>query len=94
MSGQFVYSKDGTKIYASATGDPSKPCIVFIHGLTLSGGAFDHLFENKRLTDEYFLVNLLKISYISSEYKSYRSDMISEVTEGVIYVKKIYITSL
>ena len=54
----FVQSKDGAKVYADATGDPSKPCLVFLHGLGLSSSVFNGLFENKTLLDQFYLVRV------------------------------------
>ncbi|EIW85568.1 alpha beta-hydrolase [Coniophora puteana RWD-64-598 SS2] len=49
-------STDGTLIYAEATGDPSKPSVVFVHGFLLSGESFDNLFEDQKLLDKLYLV--------------------------------------
>ncbi|KAG7442768.1 alpha/beta-hydrolase [Guyanagaster necrorhizus] len=53
---QLVPSKDGALIYADASGDPTKPCLVFVHGLSLSGAVFDNLFANPKLTENFYLV--------------------------------------
>ncbi|KAG7441923.1 alpha/beta-hydrolase [Guyanagaster necrorhizus] len=53
---QLVSSKDGALIYADAAGDPTKPCLVFVHGLALSGAVFDNLFANPTLTENFYLV--------------------------------------
>ncbi|KAJ6574225.1 Alpha/Beta hydrolase protein, partial [Mycena capillaripes] len=44
--GRFVTSADGTKIFAEARGDPSKPAIVFIHGFGLGAMAFNEIFDD------------------------------------------------
>ncbi|SJL08846.1 uncharacterized protein ARMOST_12217 [Armillaria ostoyae] len=53
---QLVPSKDGALIYADAVGDPTKPCLVFVHGLALSGAVFDNLFTNSKLIANFYLV--------------------------------------
>ncbi|KAK0461548.1 Alpha/Beta hydrolase protein [Armillaria novae-zelandiae] len=53
---QLVPSKDGALIYADAAGDPTKPCLVFVHGLALSGAVFDELFTNPKLIQNFYLV--------------------------------------
>ncbi|KAK0498056.1 alpha/beta-hydrolase [Armillaria luteobubalina] len=53
---QLVPSKDGALIYADAAGDPTKPCLVFVHGLALSGAVFDNLFNNPKLIQNFYLV--------------------------------------
>ncbi len=53
---QLVPSKDGELIYADAAGDPTKPCLVFVHGLALSGAVFDNLFTNPKLIANFYLV--------------------------------------
>lgn len=49
MDARYLTSADGSKLYVEAIGDPTKPCIVFIHGFTLSGAVFDNIFFNKDL---------------------------------------------
>ncbi|PBK82441.1 alpha/beta-hydrolase [Armillaria gallica] len=53
---QLVPSKDGALIYADTAGDPRKPCLVFVHGFTLSGAVFDNLFTNPKLIENFYLV--------------------------------------
>ncbi|EIM83207.1 alpha/beta-hydrolase [Stereum hirsutum FP-91666 SS1] len=50
------HSKDGTFIYADAAGDPSKPCLVFVHGAHLSAIVWDDLFVHHKLLDLFYLV--------------------------------------
>ncbi|THH06994.1 hypothetical protein EW146_g9449 [Bondarzewia mesenterica] len=52
----LLTSKDGTHVYADVAGNPSKPAIVFLHGLSLSSIVFDSLFSNPKLLDRYYLV--------------------------------------
>ena len=56
-----LFSWDGTKIYADASGTPEKPEIVFIHGQGLSGAVFDIIFSDKRFTEEFYLVRHLLV---------------------------------
>ncbi|KAJ6626033.1 Alpha/Beta hydrolase protein [Mycena sp. CBHHK59/15] len=51
----FVTSKDGTKIFAEAKGDPLNPCIVFAHGLSTGSGCFNNIFADPLWTDDVFL---------------------------------------
>lgn len=53
---KIVQSSDGTAIWAEAVGDPSKPSILFAHGLWLSAGVFDDVFRDERLLDNAYLV--------------------------------------
>ncbi|KZO91373.1 alpha/beta-hydrolase [Calocera viscosa TUFC12733] len=56
ITAKLLTSSDGTKIYAEATGDPSKPSIIFVPGFALSAVVFDGLFHNERLLEKYYLV--------------------------------------
>ncbi|KAF7795621.1 hypothetical protein EIP86_006786 [Pleurotus ostreatoroseus] len=56
LTQKLLHSADGTKIYAEAAGDPSKPALVFIHGLGLCTFAFDAQFEDPRLNQTLYLV--------------------------------------
>ncbi|KAF4596230.1 hypothetical protein EYR40_008084 [Pleurotus pulmonarius] len=51
-----VKSRDGTPIFAQATGDPTKQSIVFVHGFALSGVAFDRLVANPKFRSDFYLV--------------------------------------
>ncbi|KAI0034468.1 alpha/beta-hydrolase [Vararia minispora EC-137] len=53
---KLLTSKDGTTVYADAIGDPSKPHVVFIHGASLSGAVFDHIFQDPRYQSQLYLV--------------------------------------
>ena len=52
-------SKDGTKIYADALGNPSNPAIVFVHGVALCADVFDILFAKEILNKNFYLVRLI-----------------------------------
>ncbi|TCD70856.1 hypothetical protein EIP91_001164 [Steccherinum ochraceum] len=54
--GQFITSKDGTKIWAEAAGNKSGIPVVFIHGLACTGHAWDKQFTDKKLTDSLYLI--------------------------------------
>ena len=60
MDARNITSADGTKLYADAVGDPSKPSIVFIHGFALSASVFDSIFLEKSDTNEFYLVSNLR----------------------------------
>ncbi len=51
-----LISADGTKIYADATGDFTKPAIVFIHGVSLSSVVWNDIFHDPKWTDLFYLV--------------------------------------
>lgn len=63
---QLVSSKDGALIYADATGDPTKPCLVFLHGLALSAAVFDDIFANPKLTENFYLVRHSRVFWAQS----------------------------
>ena len=54
---KFVLSADGTKVFAGALGDPSKPALVFIHGITLSSSIFNNIFALPELSQDFYLVS-------------------------------------
>jgi pimeloyl-ACP methyl ester carboxylesterase len=56
LNSKTVKSKDGTDIFAEATGDPTKQAIVFVHGLACSGLHFDALFAIPKLREDLYLV--------------------------------------
>ena len=57
MSGeQILASVDGTKIWAEAAGNASKPPLVFIHGLSCSALGFDNQFADHDLSHNFHLV--------------------------------------
>ncbi|KAK7033824.1 AB hydrolase-1 domain-containing protein [Favolaschia claudopus] len=66
---KFCPSSDGTLIYASATGTPTNPSIVFAHGFALSGIVFDRLFADERMLGALYLAssisfhNSLRVRY-------------------------------
>ncbi|EKM52170.1 uncharacterized protein PHACADRAFT_262679 [Phanerochaete carnosa HHB-10118-sp] len=51
-----ITSADGTRIYALAGGDPSKPALICIHGFASTSFAFSKQFENPALLSKVFLV--------------------------------------
>ncbi len=56
ISSKIFLSADGTKVYAEATGDLSKPALVFIHGLSSNVLVFDRQFKDPRLNENFYLV--------------------------------------
>lgn len=50
-------SSDGIPIHAELIGDTQKPCIVFVHGVTLSSLVFDGLFHDRMLLREVCMVS-------------------------------------
>ncbi|KAG7440100.1 alpha/beta-hydrolase [Guyanagaster necrorhizus] len=52
----MLISADGTTIYADASGDPSRPAIVFIHGVSLSSVVWNDIFNDTKWTDLFYLV--------------------------------------
>ncbi|KZV76589.1 alpha/beta-hydrolase [Peniophora sp. CONT] len=53
---KIVRSSDGEHIYAEATGDPSKPHAVLLHGLALSGAVFDEFCATPKLLENLYIV--------------------------------------
>lgn len=53
---KVLSSSDNTQIWAEARGNPNGQSLVFVHGMTLSAVVFDKLFEDERLTREFYLV--------------------------------------
>ncbi|KAJ6449583.1 Alpha/Beta hydrolase protein [Mycena sanguinolenta] len=54
--GRLLTSADGTKIFAEARGDPSKPAIVFIHGFGFGAMAFNDIFNDPIWLNRVYLV--------------------------------------
>ena len=54
--GQHVISADGTKIWAQAAGNPSKPAVVFIHGFSCSTLNFGKQFSDPTLLENLYLL--------------------------------------
>lgn len=55
---QIITSSDGVKIYADATGDPTKPGLIFIHGLALSGVVYNDIFASDKYKSSFYLVGV------------------------------------
>ncbi|GLB41197.1 putative alpha beta-hydrolase [Lyophyllum shimeji] len=56
LTTKIVQSKDGTKIYAEACGDHSKPHVVFVHGLACASTVFDRMFSLPEFQKNLYLV--------------------------------------
>jgi len=55
--GKFVQSKDGTRIWTQAAGNPTKPAIVFIPGFSCTALAFEKQFDDPELLENLYLVS-------------------------------------
>jgi hypothetical protein len=55
--GKFVQSKDGTKIWTHAVGNPAKPAIVFIPGFCFTALVFEKQFDDPTLLENLYLVS-------------------------------------
>ncbi|KAI0725304.1 Alpha/Beta hydrolase protein [Fomitopsis betulina] len=53
---KMLQSSDGTPIYAEFVGDSGKPCLVLIHGFSLSCLVWDNIFREAVLLDEVCMV--------------------------------------
>jgi pimeloyl-ACP methyl ester carboxylesterase len=53
-----VVSKDGTKLWADAAGDPGKPAVIFIHGFSGSASHFERQFADANLLGGLYLVSI------------------------------------
>ena len=53
---QILTSSDGTKIWSESAGNPSKPALVFIHGLSCSALGFDKQFVDQGLLENFHLI--------------------------------------
>lgn len=49
-------SPGGMKIWAESAGDPSKPAIIFIHGLSCTAFAFEPQYVDPELLKDLYLV--------------------------------------
>ncbi|KAJ3786495.1 alpha/beta-hydrolase [Lentinula aff. detonsa] len=54
--GRFVTSSDGTKIWAAACGNSSKPAVVFIHGFACTADAFDKQYTNPTMLEDLYII--------------------------------------
>jgi pimeloyl-ACP methyl ester carboxylesterase len=55
---QLIHSPDGTKIWAQAAGNPSKPAVVFIHGFSCTALHFSKQFSDPKLLENLYLVSI------------------------------------
>lgn len=56
LTEKFVVSADGSKIFASAVGNPEKPALVFVHGYALTSAVFNDIFSNPWNSKDFYLV--------------------------------------
>jgi len=66
--GRFVTSKDGTKIWAEDAGNKSGIPVIFIHGLSCTGHAWDKQFQDKKLLEHLHLVRYELRGHSRSDY--------------------------
>ncbi|PCH42150.1 alpha/beta-hydrolase [Wolfiporia cocos MD-104 SS10] len=52
----YITSADGTKIWAESAGNPSKPAVVFIHGLSCTAVGYDKQFADHDLLNNLYMV--------------------------------------
>ena len=55
--GKFVQSKDSTRIWTHAAGNPAKPAVVFIPGFSCTALAFEKQFDDPKLLENLYLVS-------------------------------------
>ncbi|KAI0312842.1 Alpha/Beta hydrolase protein [Amylostereum chailletii] len=53
---KVLTSSDGVKIFTEASGDPSKPHVVLIHGLSFSGAVFDEFCQREDVLRSLYIV--------------------------------------
>ena len=58
---KVIRSADGTPIYAEAVGDHTNVHVVFVHGMSFSGAAFDSVFGDKTLLNKLYMVRVITI---------------------------------
>jgi pimeloyl-ACP methyl ester carboxylesterase len=56
---KLLTSSDGMPIFADASGDPSNPHVVLIHGLSLSAAVFDDFCRREDLLQELYIVHAI-----------------------------------
>lgn len=54
---RILQSDDGTKIYTEFVGDKEKPCLVLVHGFTMSCPVWDNIFRDASLLSEVCMVS-------------------------------------
>lgn len=54
--GQYLTSDDGTAIWAEATGNPTKPPVIFIHGLACTALVFEKQFSEPRMLENLYMI--------------------------------------
>lgn len=55
---KFVVSKDGTRVFAGALGNPEKPALIFVHGIMTSSSVFNEIFSSPENSKDFYLVRL------------------------------------
>ncbi|KAG5650296.1 hypothetical protein H0H81_012724 [Sphagnurus paluster] len=59
-------SRDGTKIYAEAAGNPNGPHVIFAHGLACTSAAFDSIFADKVMLSTLYMVRYDTRGHVSN----------------------------
>ena len=62
--GKFVQSKDGTRIWTHAAGNPAKPAVVFIPGFSCTALAFEKQFDDPKLLENLYLVSTRRTAHL------------------------------
>lgn len=63
-------SSDGIPIHAEFVGDKGNPCLVLIHGFTMSCPVWDNIFQDAAMLGEVCMVSVSVIKPITSFYDS------------------------
>ena len=56
--GRFIEGAGGTKLFVEENGDPSKPVILWLHGLCQSHLCWDRQFEDEQLVSQHHMIRL------------------------------------
>jgi non-heme chloroperoxidase len=56
--GRYIEGAGGTQLFVEENGDPTKPAILWLHGLCQSRLAWERQFENEELVSQYHMVRL------------------------------------
>lgn len=91
--GRFVISGDGAKIWADASGDPTKTPVVFVHGLSCTALAFEAQFADPTLLSNLYMVRYELRGHGRSDhpedFKSYASIRYAEDFKAVCEAYKV-----
>jgi len=86
----FIHSKDGTRLWAEAKGDPAKPSVVWIHGYLSSSLVFNKLFEGEDYSNNLYMVRYDLRGFGQSDKpldaSFYQSEKFAEDFDAVVQV--------